>query len=166
MGGLALAKKETITANCDERKVCNHDGKVAADSAQTSPMAVSDGAGGMLVAWSDRRAGNRDIYVQRVLHNGAVPPLAVPDAGPPPHLALALANPARAPIRLSLTLADAGLGRVELLDAAGRLVDARDTSGPGEHAVLLGSRSLPSGFYWVRLTQGARHTARRVCVLR
>jgi hypothetical protein len=41
---------------------------------QTHPAAVSDGAGGMLIAWEDGRAGSqRDIYVQRVTGAGAIP---------------------------------------------------------------------------------------------
>jgi hypothetical protein len=33
---------------------------------QTSPAAVSDAAGGAIVAWDDQRTGSYDIYVQRV----------------------------------------------------------------------------------------------------
>jgi hypothetical protein len=33
---------------------------------------VSDGAGGAIVAWQDTRAGNQDVYAQRVLASGAV----------------------------------------------------------------------------------------------
>jgi hypothetical protein len=51
----------------DGRALCT-----AAD-AQTSPVIVSDGAGGAIVAWTDRRNGaNPDIYAQHVLASGAV----------------------------------------------------------------------------------------------
>ena len=33
---------------------------------QESPQIVSDGAGGAIITWQDRRSGNNDIYVQRV----------------------------------------------------------------------------------------------------
>src|SRR5262245_39937120 len=38
----------------------------AAAGAQTVSGIVSDGAGGVIIAWSDARAGNWDIYAQRV----------------------------------------------------------------------------------------------------
>jgi hypothetical protein len=46
-GGLTLAKKSTITANCSGT-VCNHDGKAAADSARTTGLVSTIGfaAGG------------------------------------------------------------------------------------------------------------------------
>ena len=41
-----------------------------ADSIQMYPSIVSDGAGGCIVAWEDRRNGNVDIYAQRVDSSG------------------------------------------------------------------------------------------------
>jgi len=43
---------------------------------QGNPVAVSDGAGGLVVAWEDARAGasNRDMFAQRVLSTAAVAP--------------------------------------------------------------------------------------------
>ncbi len=37
-----------------------------ASSDQTSPAVVSDGSGGAIIAWQDRRNSNFDIYVQRI----------------------------------------------------------------------------------------------------
>lgn len=37
---------------------------------QDSPVIISDGAGGAIIAWQDARAGNYDIYVQRLDANG------------------------------------------------------------------------------------------------
>jgi hypothetical protein len=42
-----------------------------AGGAQTVPQAVSDGAGGVIVAWQDARAGALDIYAQRLNATGA-----------------------------------------------------------------------------------------------
>jgi hypothetical protein len=39
---------------------------------QYPPTIVSDGSGGAIVTWYDRRSGNNDIYVQRVNASGAV----------------------------------------------------------------------------------------------
>jgi hypothetical protein len=41
-------------------------------SGQRSIAAVSDGAGGVIVAWHDDRAGNKDIYAQRIDADGIV----------------------------------------------------------------------------------------------
>jgi hypothetical protein len=38
---------------------------------QTQQVLVSDGAGGCIVAWSDKGAGNYDIYAQRIDRNGS-----------------------------------------------------------------------------------------------
>lgn len=40
--------------------------------AQTEPRMVSDGAGGAILAWSDQRAGNADVYAQRISAAGVV----------------------------------------------------------------------------------------------
>ncbi len=37
---------------------------------QTTPAIISDGAGGTITAWTDNRAGNLDIYVQRLSPTG------------------------------------------------------------------------------------------------
>jgi len=37
---------------------------------QSTPVGVSDGAGGMIVAWSDTRSGTADIYAQRISSTG------------------------------------------------------------------------------------------------
>jgi predicted lipoprotein with Yx(FWY)xxD motif len=39
---------------------------------QSSPTICSDGAGGAIVAWNDRRSGESDIYAQRISAGGAV----------------------------------------------------------------------------------------------
>src|SRR5262245_29758603 len=44
---------------------------------QLTPVSVSDGAGGMIIVWSDQRGGggiNADIYAQHVLASGSVDP--------------------------------------------------------------------------------------------
>ena len=41
-------------------------------SEQFAPTVASDGAGGLIAAWSDARAGDLDIYAQRVLGDGTI----------------------------------------------------------------------------------------------
>ena len=42
----------------------------SASGAQQNPLIVSDGTGGAIVVWADQRAGNWDIYAQRIDHDG------------------------------------------------------------------------------------------------
>ncbi|MCX5754269.1 MAG: hypothetical protein NTW97_11640, partial [Candidatus Krumholzibacteria bacterium] len=44
----------------------------AATGNQSSSRIVSDGAGGAIIAWGDRRSGNSDIYTQRINTSGVV----------------------------------------------------------------------------------------------
>ena len=48
--------------------VCN------ATDDQTAPVIATDGAGGAIIAWQDHRAGNWDIYGQRITGAGVVAP--------------------------------------------------------------------------------------------
>jgi hypothetical protein len=45
-----------------------------ATGSQSSPVAVSDGAGGMIIAWQDSRSGTADVYAHHVLASGSVDP--------------------------------------------------------------------------------------------
>jgi hypothetical protein len=45
-----------------------------AGGSQLSPQLAADGFGGMYVAWSDQRAGDRDVYVHHLLANGTTDP--------------------------------------------------------------------------------------------
>jgi hypothetical protein len=42
------------------------------DSDQVNPAIISDGSGGAIIAWQDKRSGNYDVYAQRVNSNGAI----------------------------------------------------------------------------------------------
>jgi hypothetical protein len=47
---------------------------VTATGNQLYPQLVMDGEGGAFVAWQDQRGGNRDVYAQRLLADGAIDP--------------------------------------------------------------------------------------------
>ena len=51
-----------------------------ATQAQSAPTAASDGAGGVILAWTDLRDGNLDVYAQRLNAAGAA--LWAPDGVP------------------------------------------------------------------------------------
>jgi len=58
----------------DGRRLCGASGD------QTTPACVSDGAGGAVVAWQDRRMGaGSDLYAHHVSASGIVDPLWTPD---------------------------------------------------------------------------------------
>jgi hypothetical protein len=95
------------------------------------------------------------------------PPAAQSGAG----LALAGArpNPSRGALTVAFTLPDAGGGRLELVDVAGRRVLARSLDGfaAGDHVLHLdeGARLAP-GIYLLRLSHGGRSATSRVCLIR
>jgi len=77
-------------------------------------------------------------------------------------------NPARGPIVATVELPVAGPARLELVDATGRLVDSRefDLQAQARGEVQLNeARTLPTGVYWLRLTQGGRVASRKAVVL-
>ncbi|MBI5589078.1 MAG: hypothetical protein HY881_01210, partial [Deltaproteobacteria bacterium] len=43
-----------------------------ADDYRQTPQITSDGSGGAIITWQDRRSGNNDIYAQRIDANGTV----------------------------------------------------------------------------------------------
>jgi len=140
---------------------------------QDSPVLVSDGGDGAIVAWHDKRAGE-DIYAQRFDRYGVlggVAPLGVPTAVP---IALALEpvgpNPRHgATMFVRFALADASAASIELLDVAGRRIAIRDVGrlGAGRHVVALEeARDMAPGVYLLRLRQGADMRFARVVSLR
>jgi hypothetical protein len=140
-------------------------------SATGGPMLVPDGIGGALVAWTDNRSGNTDIYLQRVTGAGVVAPGYVPPTPPP--LLRAFPNPAErsATVAIELTSPEVVWGRV--FDLTGRLMRTLGGGRPREVGVVTlfwdlkdeqGHR-VPSGVYLMTLTAGAEEHAVRVTVV-
>ena len=77
-------------------------------------------------------------------------------------------NPVAAGGKVRLTLAEAGLVRVTVVDVLGRQVAvlAEGVRGAGEHTVGLGAERLVPGVYVVRVTAGASSAVRRLTVSR
>ena len=83
------------------------------------------------------------------------------------HMDPVAGNPVRQSLALSMTLPTAEPARVELFDMRGRRLDSMNVLGQGRHLVTLGtSRSVASGIYVVRLSQGGRTTSSKVAFLR
>lgn len=78
-------------------------------------------------------------------------------------------NPAVAGPNVAFVLPRAEPATLRLLDISGRQITVREVGslGPGRHVVCLDEASrLPSGVYWLRLTQGRRSLVKRGVVVR
>ena len=77
-------------------------------------------------------------------------------------------NPTSGPISLIAELRNEGPARVEVVDAAGRVLEIRnfDFASQARGVVRLNQEGrLAPGIYWLHLTQGARRTSRKFIVL-
>ena len=63
---------QRVNANGDVLWTANGVAICSVDSDQVSPEIVSDGSGGAIIAWQDKRSGSYDIYAQRVNATGAL----------------------------------------------------------------------------------------------
>jgi len=141
---------------------------------QFSPTAVPDGTGGVVVCWADTRGagGSYDVYAQRVTAGGLIggSVVDVPHASrAATGLALACPNPVRGTaFTVSVTLANDAGARLELLDLTGRRIASRELGGlgAGGHALDFDAgMALPTGVYFLRLSQGGGEVGRRVAII-
>ena len=126
--------------------------------------AISDGLGGLYVAWGDLPGDDLVVMMDRVLASEYL-------AAPPQPRATSLAlsaprpNPARGSVALDVTLPDESPARVELLDVAGRVVRSQVVQGAGAHTIAFADlASLAPGLYFARATTHAAATSARVVV--
>ena len=145
-------------------------------SYQTAPAVVPDGLRGALVAYQDNRAGNFDVYAQRIAIDGTVGSSLAAVASPRPPQGLALAGPAPNPsdreAGLRFSLARPGGVRLAVFDAAGRHVRelVNGERAAGSYAATWNlcdedGRRVRAGRYFVRLQSGGE-TARQALVVR
>ena len=94
------------------------------------------------------------------------------DVGTGPDEALAMAllgpNPSSGEhLRIAFTLRDARPARLQLMDAAGRLLRERRIEGVAGRGTLdlSDGRRLAPGVYWIRLAQGRARTSRRIAIV-
>lgn len=125
---------------------------------------VTDGMN-VYANWSDGRDGTPDSYFCRLVDaSTAVGP--APNAVPRTLAVRGLRPLAGGQVRVLLSLPAAGAADAELVDLAGRRVDARSLAGAGagDHVLALGEGLAP-GMYFVRVTQaGAAASAKAVAV--
>lgn len=133
---------------------------------------VSDGSGGAFVAWVDNRAGQYDVYVQRVLSNGAVPitTTAVTSRTPVLRVGDVFPNPFSSSASFELELAERERVHVEIFDVAGRAVRAMSLAGSTHRVTLDGrnddGRPLPSGVYFCRVRVAGETITRKMVIAR
>ncbi len=138
---------------------------------------LSDGTGGTVITWTDRRDGVLDrTFAQRLSGAGALtwPTGGLSDvpSAPPSTVALGLAgarpNPASGAPNIVFTLPSDQPASLELLDVTGRRLVQRSVGsfGAGLHEVRLApAEPLAPGIYLVRLLQGRQAITRRVCIV-
>jgi hypothetical protein len=106
-----------------------------------------------------------ELYFDRLLDAG---PVAVPRAGLL-SLAGARPNPVSGPMRVTFSLAGSEPARLVLLDVMGRRIVSREVGGlgPGSHTLVLSTadRTMGTGIYFLRLTQGKESRLARAIVL-
>ncbi len=125
-----------------------------------------------MVAWSDLRAGNSDIYVTLLATGGPVT-LDAPEGGGSRRTSLAFAarspspNPARGVVEFAFTLPGDGAASLEIVDVSGRVrakLDAEPRA--GLQSLFVDAAGLTAGLYWGRLRQGDGVVATRFSVVR
>lgn len=149
-----------------------------AGNEQGDPINVSDGAGGVIVAWLDRRnvITRRDIYAQRVEHFGNLgnPAVDVPVVDLPASLRLAAIepNPMRGAARIAFDVPRPSGLRLVIYDASGRSVRElfRGSHEAGRFALPWdlrddGGRAVSAGVYFVRLETARYSLTRRIVTL-
>jgi hypothetical protein len=130
---------------------------------QWKPALVSDGQGGAIAAWLDRRdqsADYVDVYAARLDPSGSPPTDAGATASPAGRGAALRVwpNPARGAVRLVLPSAPGGPVQASVYDVAGRLLrrlPAVASTGPSTTLYWDGrdggGSQLPSGNYFLRI---------------
>lgn len=124
---------------------------------------VSDGSGGGIAAWTDKRGATLDIYAARVDASGTEP-LTDADAPPPiSRLRQNYPNPFNPLTTISFDLETESRAELGVYDASGRMIavllDRRLAA--GRHTVTWNGadrsgRKVASGVYFCRLTVGDR----------
>jgi hypothetical protein len=127
----------------------------------TGSACTSDGLGGLFVAYSDPRSGNRDLYATRLGPAGtpgAPPTVDVPWIHDGPRVLAGVPNPARGAQRMTFARPLANGTRIDIIDVSGRVRVARGlaagaTSWTWDGLDDDGARVEP-GVYFVRAVSG------------
>jgi hypothetical protein len=146
-----------------------------AGGSQEFPRLVTDGSGGAIVAWTDGRVADPDIYAMHLFGPIAPSPTsvpAIPEASGPLRLSIA-PNPALGRVAVGFELASPASVDVDVLDVAGRRIRAVSRGvvlTPGRHRLSWEGRddqgrAVRSGLYFVRVRAGGIEAVRRLVLL-
>lgn len=140
----------------------------SAQGTRTVQALTRDGTGGAIALWDDQRDIPTEVlYAQRLVPGGLLPAPAPAPAAPVFALVPPRPNPVRGPLLATFELPDAAAARLELLDVAGRRVEAREVGalGPGRHTITLRPSALRPGVYLMRLLRADGTRSARVAIL-
>ena len=145
-----------------------------AGGSQEHPRLVTDGSGGAIVAWTDGRVADPDIYAMHLFGPATRSPTDVSEAAPGPVRLTLTPNPARQRVAIGFELAKAEAADVEVLDVAGRRVTALSrgvTMAAGRRNLFWECRddlggAARSGLYFVRVRAGGVDAVRRLVLIR
>jgi hypothetical protein len=164
---------QNIDANGDRQWLPGGIPICRATGTQSELSACPETSGGAIVAWTDERNGNADIYAQRVTGSGGV--TAVGELAPNTvRLSRAWPTPSRSGVRLAFDLPAASLVSAAVFDAAGRRVRtllAGESIRPGHHTLFWdgtreGGLAPARGIYWIRVDAGGVQASRRAVIVR
>jgi len=145
-----------------------------AESTQTNPAIVSDGSGGAILAWQDKRSGNYNIYASRVLQSGSTTGVEIGGPTTPTGFTLSqnYPNPFNPSTVISYRLSVNGQVTLKVYDVLGKevatLVNGRQEA--GSYNVTFntnnGTRSLSSGVYFYRLDAGSFVSTKKLILMK
>ncbi len=144
-----------------------------ADSTQTNPTAVSDGSGGVIIAWQDKRSGNYDIYASQVGQSGNTPVEIVGIAPTEFTLSQNYPNPFNPSTMISYQLAVNSQVTLKVYDMLGSevatLVNGRQEAGSYTvpfSAIGENTLTLASGVYFYRLEAGSFVATKKLLLMK
>ncbi len=171
-GGGADIYAQRVSAAGSVQWAANGIAMCAATADQIAPVAVSDLASGIVVAWQDARGSNTDIYAMRVDATGGIPTAIRESPTPAFTMGAAYPNPFSASTWIDGVVSARGDITIALFDVSGRRVATRrmDARNAGTVRIRIDDRDdrgrvLPSGVYFCRVTAaGATQTQKLVIV--
>ncbi len=129
-----------------------------ADSTQTNPTVVSDGRGGAIIAWQDKRSGNYDIYASRVYPGGTTSVELVGSAPAEFTLSQNYPNPFNPSTTIRFQIPQSGRVSLKVFDVLGREVATllNEEKSAGSFSVRWNAATAGTGTYFARLESNGK----------
>ena len=131
-----------------------------------SPYAISDGSGGVYVAWDEFSYPMNDHEARLTRLSPGGPAGDVHPPAPSFALARIAPNPTSGLFTVSATMPDERPAKLEVFDLAGRVSYVSEVRGIGERGLTLDASMLAPGVHWLRLTHPAGIRTARIVVTR